>query len=231
MNDNNLSLALHDSISEETTNTLIDYSELALDSVLDDGLFKDVPILRTALSVYKIGKSMKERHYIKKLARFICSLNAGIATEESRNYYKNKIIDNSQKRNQELEYILVLIDRYISYDKPDMLAKLYLAYLNQKILWQEFCMYAEVIDRFLTGDCSTLCSDAEKYISHGNIGVESVLRLISMGLMCETGSSSLFTNDGHGGFAVTAASMERARVQERTYKRTEFGEQLANILR
>ena len=51
------------------------------------------------------------------------------------------------QRNQELEYIMVLIDHYISYDKPDMLAKLYLAYFREDILWQE--LYAEVIDQFL----------------------------------------------------------------------------------
>lgn len=231
MEDNNLSLALRNSISEEATNALTEIAEIGLDSVLDDGLLKDIPVISTAFSLYKIGRSIKERHYVKKLAQFVCALNNGAVGEESREYYKRKLEGNDVQRNQELECIMVLIDRYISYDKPDMLAKLYLAYLREDILWQEFAMYAEAIDRFLPGDCAMLCSEADKFVSRRNVGVESILRLISLGLLCETTTSSLFTDDGHGGFAVTRASMNRTRMQEKTYKRTEFGEQLAKILR
>lgn len=231
MENNYLSLSLRDSISEEATNTLIGIGEVGLDSIMDDGLFKDIPVISTAFSLYKIGKSLKERHYVKKLAQFVYALNNGVADEESRTYYKQKLENNVAQRNKELEYIMVLIDRYISVDKPGMLAKLYLTYLREDIQWQEFAMYAETIDRFLPGDCSMLCSNADKFISLKNIGVETILRLISLGLLCETTTSSLFTDDGRGGFAVTTASMNRARIQEKTYKRTEFGEQLASILR
>ncbi len=229
--ENNLSLALRDSISEEASSTLTDIAEVGLDSVLDDGLFKDIPLISTALSLYRIGRSVKERHYVKKLAQFISSLNNGMVDEDSRDYYKKKLEGGNKQRNHELEYIMILIDRYISYDKPDMLAKLYLAYLREDILWQEFAMYAEAIDRFLPGDCSLLCSDADKFISRRNLGIEAILRLISLGLLCETTMSTLFTDDGHGGISVTPASMNRTRRQEKTYKRTEFGEQLATILR
>lgn len=229
--ENNLSLALRDSISEEASSTLTDIAEVGLDSILDDGLFKDIPLISTALSLYRIGRSVKERHYVKKLAQFISSLNNRVVDEDSRDYYKKKLEGGNKQRNHELEYIMILIDRYISYDKPDMLAKLYLAYLREDILWQEFAMYAEAIDRFLPGDCSLLCSDADKFISRRNLGVEAILRLISLGLLCETTTSTLFTDDGHGGISVTTASMNRTRMQEKTYKRTEFGEQLATILR
>lgn len=229
--ENNLSLALRNSISEEVHNALTDIAEVSLDSILDDGLLKDISVISTTLSLYKIGKGVKELHYVKKLAQFVYSLNNGAVDEDSRAYYKKKLEGSNKKRNQELEYIMILLDRYINFDKPNMLAKLYLAYLREDILWQEFAMYAEAIDRFLPGDCSMLCSDADKFISRRNIGIETILRLISLGLLCETTTATLFTDDGRGGFAVTSASMNRARMQEKTYSRTEFGERLANILR
>ena len=229
MEENSLSLALKNSISEQATNILGDVAEVGLDSILNDGLLKDIPVISTVFSIYKIGESIKERQYIKKLAQFVCALNNGVASDDDREYYKQKL--DSEQRNEELEYIMVLIDRYISYDKPNMLAKLYLAYLHEDIVWQEFAMYAEVIDRFLPGDCSLLCANTDKCTSRKNLGVEAVLRLISLGLMCEIPGRSLFTDDGHGGFVVTKNSMIRERMQEKNYKRTEFGEQLANILR
>ena len=227
----NLSLALRDSISEEASSTLTDLAEVGLDSVLDDGLFKDIPLISTAFSIYRIGRSVKERYYVKKLAQFVFSMNNGVADESFREYYKKKLEGDNKQRNQEIEYIMVLIDRYISYDKPEMLAKLYLAYLHEDIMWQEFAMYSEVIDRFLPGDCSLLCSNADQFVSYRNYGVESILRLISLGLLCETTTSTLFTDNGRGGFSVTTESMNRTRMQEKKYKRTEFGEQLATILR
>ena len=213
--ENNLSLALRDSISEEASSTLSDIAEVGLDSILDDGLFKDIPLISTALSLYRIGRSVKERHYVKKLAQFISSLNNGVVDADSRDYYKQKLEGGNKQRNHELEYIMILIDRYISYNKPDMLAKLYLAYLREDILWKEFAMYAEAIDRFLPGDCSLLCSDADKFISRRNLGVEAILRLISLGLLCETTTSTLFIDDGRGGISVTTASMNRTRMQEK----------------
>lgn len=147
----NLSLALRDSISEEASSTLTDLAEVGLDSVLDDGLFKDIPLISTAFSIYRIGRSVKERYYVKKLAQFVFSMNNGMADESFREYYKKKLEGDNKQRNQEIEYIMVLIDRYISYDKPEMLAKLYLAYLHEDIMWQEFAMYSEVIDRFFAG--------------------------------------------------------------------------------
>ena len=228
--DNNLALALRNSVSEEMSSTLADIAEVGLDAILDDGLFKDVPMISTALSIYKIGQSVKERYYVKKLARFIWAMNSKVVDEDARQYYKRKLEGDDKQRNRELEYIMILLDRYISYDKPDMLAKLYLAYLRHEILWQEFAMYAEVIDRFLPGDCAVLCSAAKKFISRRNLGVEAILRLVSLGLLCETTMSTLFTDNGNGGVSVTTASMHRTRMQEKTYKRTEFGEQLAAIL-
>ena len=65
MEDNNLSLALCNSISEEAINALTEIAEIGLDSVWNDGLLKDIPVIFNAFSLYKIGRSVKERHYVK----------------------------------------------------------------------------------------------------------------------------------------------------------------------
>ena len=226
MEDNNLSLALRNSISEEATNSLTEIAEIGLDSVLDDGLLKDIPVISTAFSLYKIGRSVKERHYVKKLAQFVCALNNGAVDEESREYYKRKLEGNDMQRNQELEYIMVLIDRYISYDKPDMLAKLYLAYLREDILWQEFAMYAEVIDRFLPGDYEQLCR-SHRFTTVKDLNTEVLLRLAGLGLVIESIRGATSKMEGSTLFIDPPEIME---LRERNYYRTEFGERLVAIL-
>ena len=225
-----LSTAFADSLKKESVACIGEYAEIGLDAVMEDGILKDIPIVSTAIALYKIGNSIKERHNLKKLLIFINEINNGIDDEEKRTEYQQKFQSNEKFRNREIEYLLVLIDRYISYDKPQMLAKLYLAYLEGVIIWEELTMYAEVVDRFLLLDCSTLISCEDKTTVHRNIGGESVLRLEALGLMTETNENSIFEQTANG-FGISTASMERFASNDKTYKRTEFGDKLAKILK
>lgn len=58
---------------------------------------------------------------------------------------------------------MILIDRYIGVEKPQQLAKLYLAYLDGVIDWNELTKYAEVVDRFLPGDSEFLIKERALY--------------------------------------------------------------------
>lgn len=228
--DKSLSIAFGDSLQEEVVGSVTDLLEVGLDSILEEGLLKDIPILSTTVAVYKIGTNFKDRYNLKKLIVFIDEINKGIVDETSRKKYQEKFQKNDKFRNQELEYILVLIDRYISYDKPKMLSKLYLAYLREEIIWTEFTMYAEVVDRFLPGDYEMFIPGVDEYITYRNIGSDSILRLVALGLLAEESSyQSLFTDDGMGGFAVTTESMNQAKDKKRIYKKTEFGEGFAKL--
>lgn len=231
MEEKSLSIAFSDSLGETAISCASDLAEIGLDAVLDDGIFKDIPILSTVVAIYKIGSSIKERHNLKKLIVFLNEINNGIVDEEKRIKYQQQFKSNEKFRNQEIEYLLVLIDRYISYDKPKLLAKLYLAYLDGAIIWEELTMYAEVIDRFLLLDCRTLISADGKIIVHRNIGGESVLRLVALGLMTEVTDTSAFIEDGNGGYALTWGSLSCSHSLDKNYIRTEFGNKLAEILK
>ena len=231
MEEKSLSIAFADSLKEESISCIGEYAEIGLDAVMEDGLLKDIPIVSTAIALYKIGTSIKERHNLKKLLIFLNEINNGIADEEKRKDYQQKFESNEKFRNREIEYLLVLIDRYVDYDKPKMLAKLYLAYLDEVIIWEELTMYAEVVDRFLLLDCKFLVSEADAYKTYRNIGAVPILRLVALGLMVEDIGQTLLVDDGHGGLSITSTSIERSKRKERIYKKTEFGDKLANILK
>ena len=57
---------------------------VTLNSVLEDGLLKDVPIIASAISIYKLGTSLWERHELLKLYHFAKSHNNGMQGEEQR---------------------------------------------------------------------------------------------------------------------------------------------------
>ena len=223
---NDLTRALANSITQETREITVDLLEVGLDTVLDEGILKDIPILSTAIHVYQIGNSMKERHYIKKLIAFISEINRGIEDDEKRDYYKRMITGNASRRKKEIEYILLLLDRYIQAEKADMLAKLYLAYLDIKISWNDLSKYSEVIDRFLPGDYAVLRS-ASTYKTEFDRDTDSIQRLIALGLVIE-GFRTMAIQEENGTLSIDPPELREK--SERNYTRTKFGSILVDIL-
>ena len=229
MEDNSLAVSFGNSISEDVVDFCADISEVGIDSLLEDGLLKDIPFISTAIAVYRIGKSIRERQHIKKLAIFLDQINRGTTDTKRRHDYQEKFVNDDGFRNHELEYILVILDRYIGFEKPKMLAKVYLSYLNGAISWQLFAMYSEVIDRFLPGDFDVLCSSAEFITIHDEYS-DILLRLMSVGLLIEDSQHGILDRDDSGRIAVTPRTMDRVIRNERKYLRTEFGNVLVDIL-
>ena len=184
-----LSTSLNESINDEMTSVISEIAEIGLDSILEDGLLKEVPFISTAISLYKIGSSISEKHNIKKLALFINEINNKTADENKRKKYREKIASD-KNINKELEYILVLIDRYLDYKKPQMLAILFLAFLDNKVTWNTFAEFSEIIDRLLLSDIDAL---REFYyrgdvimgsiIEQNNDLLSSIQRLVSVGFV------------------------------------------------
>ncbi len=83
-----LSLSLSKSINEEALSSLSGIAEVGLDSIIEEGFLKDVPILSTVTSIYRIGKSVRERHHLKKFAMFLDELNSVGNSAEYQSRYK-----------------------------------------------------------------------------------------------------------------------------------------------
>ena len=180
--DENLSLSLVNSLSEDASSILSSALEVGIDAITEDGVLKDIPIISTAISIYKIGHNIHERMYLKKLASFVSSLNNAVVDEKAREHYKKRIESNSITSNKELEYILIIIDRYLHIDKARALANFYLAYLDGLISWNDFAKCSEVLDRMLPGDYEEL--KKQNWIDvEDRMASDSLLRLVSLGIV------------------------------------------------
>lgn len=180
-----LSIAFGESLTKNVVDTASEFVEIGLDSIMDNELLKKIPFVSTIVATYRIGKGIRERQYIAKLASFLNEINKGIADDKKRQGYREKFKENKNFRNKELEYILILIDRYISFDKPKILAKLYLAYLESTLTWFEFTKYAEIIDHLISGDLQCLNEELLTSITNNSSSIDSVLRLLSTGLVSQ----------------------------------------------
>lgn len=178
---------LVESFSNSIGADVAEFAGEALEFTLDacageDGILKDIPFVGTALKLCNITSKVHEKHSFYKLRVFINAINTGTANPEELEKRKSKFLSNTSFRKQELEYILILIDRYIGFEKPQMLAKLYLTYLDGSINWITFVKYAECIDRFLPGDQLMLDSTEIERAKY-NDNYDAVSRLEALGLI------------------------------------------------
>lgn len=219
MDENNLSFSMSQSITEECSELVSSIAEVTLDSVLEDGLLKDIPIIASAISIYKLGTSLRERHELLKLYHFVKSLNNGMQDEEQREKYILNFQNDQKIRNKELAYLMVVLDKYINLDKPKMLAKIYLSYLNGEITWNEVMKYSEVIDRLLPGDVELLAVGIRENVNYQNVD-DGILRLVALGLMVSFPDKTEYNNH----------TIAIADGRDQNYMWTKFGETFVNIL-
>lgn len=123
-NTEELVVSLENSLSSDICDTVGDLAEVGLDAVMDDGILKDIPILSTVVGLYRIGHTIRERHEIKQLALFVAELNRGCTDESKRKQLLEKLNSDTRKSKQEIEYILVVLDNYLEYEKSQMLGKI-----------------------------------------------------------------------------------------------------------
>lgn len=144
------------SLFNESKDIVSEYIEVGIDSFLNDGILKEIPIVSTIVGVLKIGKNVHDRNLLKQTLTFINEFNTNRVNEDKLEEYKVKIENNSKKCEEELGRVLLLLNNFIDREKSIMLAKLFKAYINQIINWNEFCEYTEIINRLFIQDINLL---------------------------------------------------------------------------
>lgn len=133
-----------------------DYIEIGIDSFINDEILKEIPIVKSIVSVLKIGKNIHDRNLLKQTLTFINEFNKNNISKEKLNKYRESIENNNKKCEEELGRVLLLLNSYVDKEKSTMLARLFKAYINMEINWNKFCEYSEIINRLFIQDLDLL---------------------------------------------------------------------------
>lgn len=105
-----LELSMTDSvISPKLKELSKDVSEIALDSTLDNGLLKDIPVIKWIHSFYKMNVGIRERLFIKKVLRFFLELREVPA--EERDVFISDLETKGEYRQKVGETLIMIIER------------------------------------------------------------------------------------------------------------------------
>ena len=165
---------------------MIDISEYTIDNLIKSSdTLTDFPIIKTIASVLKGAYNIYDRNLLKNTLIFIQELNSGTIDEEKYIAYKTTLEHNPNKCEKELGRVILILNNIIDVSKSKMLSRLFKAYINKVLTWEEFCEYSEIVNRIFLEDIALLKKindgevtfidedDKEKYRIHrlNSIGV------------------------------------------------------------
>jgi hypothetical protein len=190
--DNNIEQNLIQTIaSSELQNISEDFLELGLDSVMNEGILKDIPVIGSITKMYSFGLQINGRILEKKILKFFFELNK--INEQERRIFVTTICSDTKRAKKLGEHLLILLDRIDDMQKPRILAKIFSAYIEEKIDYEMFLRLSSILDKSFLSDLLKL-SDYNKLqvgsfttIALENIGLVN-LEIISGGSINENGN-------------------------------------------
>lgn len=131
-------------------NVAISLAEVFTDSLIDDGIAKDIPIIGTVIGLGKTAVGIKESLFLKKVIYFISELK--LINASKRREMIDKIDRSGKFRIKVGEKLLYIIDKCDDHEKSQVIARLFSAFILEKIRYDEFLRAAFIIDQLMIDD-------------------------------------------------------------------------------
>ena len=133
-----------------------DYFEIGIDYILKNELFREIPIIKTIIGGIETTISIRDRKLLNNLITFIRELNSGDINNNKLIKYQERLNKNPKYAEQELGRFLVILDQTIEKEKVILLGKIFKAYINEIINWDEVVEFIEITNGLFIYDIKLL---------------------------------------------------------------------------
>lgn len=168
----------------EIQKTVIDGSaeilEIGVDSLLSDGILKEIPILGSFIKAASISKSVSDYIYLKKTEKFILKFHE--TDSAKRVDLIIKILDDEKKRIKIGENLVLLLDNYNNLEKPELLARFFVLFLEEKISQEDFLRIGSAIDLAFIDDLNLFISDSSNNEVKRNLVISGLVEVSRTGV-------------------------------------------------
>jgi len=137
----------------ELSDVASDLAETSLDTLIEDGIFRDIPIIGTLVGVWRSGVSVRDELFLRKLTTFLIDLGK-IPTDERRDVIQS--LSNPATQENIGEKLIGLLDRFESTVKAQLLGRAFARYAECFITSEEFWRVSFIIDRLPMSDVSAI---------------------------------------------------------------------------
>jgi hypothetical protein len=164
--------------SDHLADVGFELGEIALDQLLDEGVLREIPILRSVAGIVKTVGNVKEAVFIRKVAGFLLGLSK--FTQEERGKFTKEYLADPKAAKRLGEALVLLLDRLDDFEKPQMLAKAFTALVRGKIPLEAFRRLAAAIDIGFIVDLKRLANESEEI---GGLTSDFLANLLRTGLV------------------------------------------------
>lgn len=195
--------------------------EVGIDSVLDEGLLKDIPIVGFLVGTKNVVQNLQDRNLLNQTLQFIKEFNSGKIEKEKIEKYKTKLVDTKQAE-KELGRVLLILNSNIDIEKSKMLARLFRNYIDEKINWDEFCEFSEIIKNMFLSDIiifkNIYCGKLKDTVNYALYPFD---RLVSLGLI-NTSPKGLYPIDPEGSYSRQDKFVSISKIGGKFYESTKY---------
>jgi hypothetical protein len=131
-------------------NVSISLAEVLADSLMEDGVAKQIPIIGTIVGLGKTAIGIKESLFLKKIIYFISEINDISAVK--RHEMIDKINESGKFRTKVGEKLLYIIDKCDDHEESQIIACLFSAFLSECISYDEFLRASHVVSQIILED-------------------------------------------------------------------------------
>ncbi len=163
-----ISIELVNSIaSEHLGSTVRDFAEVGLDTILKEGVLRDIPFVNIIHNSYQTYVEIRQQLFIKKIINFWKELPDKSLQERQR--FVEWMDRDPQQKSIFAENLLLLIDRADSIEKPSILGRLINHCTLGDISYEDMVRLCFIVDRVYMPDLNYLTSFTDGIQSNPNI--------------------------------------------------------------
>lgn len=134
--------SINESLKKELVTTgldlSIDYSEIPIDGLINKRIAEEIPIVKTIVALGKIGLTIREIHFSRKILGFIKEFHTSELSPNKLEEFKQRMDSDSKYKCKVTDHLLIILDRIITEQKAIYLAKLFNAHINGIYTWDTF---------------------------------------------------------------------------------------------
>ena len=190
----------------ETKDLVVDLGEFELGALLDESVLQEIPVIKSVIACRKTWTAIHDQLFLRKVAGFLAACPR--FTDLEKEAFAREHLNDSKKAKNLGDAIVLILDRLDDLEKPELLAKFFVAFVRGKINLETFRRLAAAIDIGFIGDL-------KNFAGHGSFKVDTrlALNLVRTGLV-----HAILTNRQIGMIG------EGYNVAEFHYEATELGQ-------
>lgn len=151
--------------------------EAGVDLLINNEAIKAIPFVGTFVKIAKGASDYRSRLLLQKLYKFLAE--PGLRIQQQSRTLRTALLTNQEQQQTIGDTLFLVLDKVTDFEKPSLLAKIFVAYLDGEVDAAMFLMLAHCIDQSHLADLLALINAANTEIATND---EWGSRLVSTGL-------------------------------------------------